>query len=135
MHYESPWNTFNDEMRYNEISAGLGYRGRWRLIVTHSPDLPAWNDENRAIRGAATYLEAGLQQPLVGRLSADFGIGHADLRRLGQPDYTYANAGLRYGIGDVYLYLTWHRANPPAPRYRAPPGPGTRWVGALVWVF
>ena len=135
VHYESPWNTFNDELRYNEVSAAIGYRGRWHLVLTHAPDLPVWGNENRYLRGAATYLEAGLKQPLVGRLSAEFGLGHADLGRSDLPDYAYANAGLRYGIGPVYLYLAWHRANPPAQRYRERPGPATRWVGAIVWTF
>ena len=134
-HYESPWSSFDDELRYTEVNAAIAYGGRWTLALAHVPDTPAFVFPDGYIRGATTYVEASLHQPLVGRLAADFGVGHADIRRTGQHDYAYASAGLRYGLGPVYLFASVVWASPPEQRYRAQMGPRTRWVGSLVWAF
>ena len=143
VHYESPRNEWATELRYNEASARLGWRGRLSVAFAHVPDLPWFDPSSGFRRGRASYVEAGFHQPLAGRLALDLGLGHADLRDVrplrprGLPlrDYRYASAGLRYGIGDVFLYATLIHANPPAADYFGNTEPRTRWVGALVWSF
>lgn len=142
-HYEFPRNAWATELRYNEASARIGWRGRLSMALAHVPDLPWFDPGSGFRRGRATYVEAGFHQPLAERLSLDLGVGHADLRDVrplhprGTPlrDYRYASAGLRYGIGDVFLYATLIHANPPATDYLGNSEPRTRWVGALVWSF
>ena len=142
-HYESPLDDWATELRYNEASARLGWRGRLSLAFAHVPDLPWFDASSGVRRGRAKYLEAGFHQPLGGRLALDLGLGYADLRGVrplhprGIPlrDYRYASAGLRYGIGDVFLYATLVHASPPAADYFGTVEAGTRWVGALVWSF
>lgn len=144
IHYESPRNDDATDLRYNEVTARVGWRGRVSLAFAHVPDLP-WFDASSGgfRRGRASYSEAGFHQPLARRLSLDLGLGYADLRdvRLLRPrgtplrDYAYASAGLRYGLGDVFLYVTVIHARPPPADYVGNVEAGTQWVGAVVWSF
>lgn len=144
IHYESPFDDGAGERRYNEASASIGFRGRAWVSAAHAPDLPAFDAGSGWLRGKATYLEAGLRQPLGHRFAVELGVGHADLRGFNPrrppavpfQDYGYASASLRVRLGDIYAYATWVHANRPAPAYFATDaGTRTRWTGALAWHF
>lgn len=140
-HYEEPWSYWRKELRYDELNFALGYRGRWSASLALTPNRTAvysFTDPER--KGFAAWAEMTFRQPIIDRLAADFGVGYAHLARSGDRNYRYASAGLRYGIGDVDLYLarTWSDA---APSYYwwedgGTPRPGrARWLVSAVWSF
>lgn len=134
VHYESPWNVWRNELRYNDLTAAIGWRGRWRLNLAVSPDTPGIFSYLGAKKGFAASAELSYQQPIRGRLAANAGIGYAHLEIAGL-NYGYGSAGLSYGIGDVYLYTSLLWSSPDALRYNTGARDHTRWVTTLVWSF
>jgi hypothetical protein len=133
-HHESPWNDFARNVRYDEVHAAIGWRGRWRASIAVSPNTTAY--EGWLVRdGLAVWSALSFHQPLYGRLAADFGVGYADLSRLGVASYHYGNAGLAWGVGDVYLHLTWLHTGGADDAYAAGSDPGSRWVATAMWRF
>lgn len=125
-HYDSPWNSLRSRLRYDEANAAIGFRGRWRASIAVSPNAAGYGEYDGyygPVRtGLAAWAEVTYRQPLFEPLSAEFGLGraHSDLART--RDYTYANAGLSWVSGDVYVYLAhlWMRS---AGSYAAPQWP------------
>lgn len=134
VHYESPWNVWRDELNYNELTAAIGFRGRWRLNLALSPDTPGVFTAQGAPTGFAAAVELNFSTPLRGGLGANAGVGQAHLRAAGL-DYTYASAGLSYRLGDVHLYASWLWATPGSLRYNTGASERARWVGTLLWTF
>lgn len=135
VHYESPWNDFSDRLRYDELTLAIGYRGRWSASVAHSPDVTGLSERGRPLRGSGSFIESNFHQPISGRLAADIGLGYADYDGVGQIDYAFCSAGLRYDIGRVYLYATMLWANPSPQIYGLRADPRQRWVASVVWSF
>jgi uncharacterized protein (TIGR02001 family) len=135
IHYESPWNDRSDLLRYNELNAAIGYRGRWRMTIALSPDTAGIHGRGQVSRGFAASAEMTFHQPIVGRLAADIGVGYASLERISNRNYSYGNAGLSYGIGDVYFYTAFLWTNRSFNSYAAMTDPGSRWVTSVIWSF
>lgn len=133
-HHESPWNDHASHVRYDEIHAAIGWRGRWRASIAVSPNTTAYA-EGLARDGVAVWTGLSFRQPLHGRLAADFGLGYADLSRVGVASYRYGNAGLGWGVGDVYLHLSWLHTDGAEDAYAGGSDPGSRWVASAMWRF
>ena len=138
--YDSPGNDYRALVRYDELNAAIGWRGRWRASIAVSPDVAgSWNRVYR--HGPAAWLELDYHQPLAGRFALDIGAGHAWLDEAGLADYNYGSAGLGYGIGDVHLYAArqWNdRAHLPYGAMSAAWSPmlePSEWVVSALWVF
>lgn len=149
VHYESPWNVWRDELNYNELTAAIGWRGRWRLSLVLSPDTPGVFTPNGVGTDVATTAELSYRQPIRGRLSADFGLGHTRIRnaievtyqgnsrrpQTADLSYAYGSAGLSYGLSDIHIYSALLWASPAALQYSRGSKDRTRWVTTLVWSF
>lgn len=140
-HYEEPWNYWRNQLRYDEVNAAIGYRGRWSLSVALTPNRTAvYNYTYPEREGFAAWAELSFRQPIVDRLAADFGIGYAYLARSGDDNYRYGSAGLRYGIGDVDLSFARVWTHGAAPYYwwegdgRERPAHAP-WLAAAMWSF
>jgi hypothetical protein len=134
VHYESPWNVWRNELRYNDLTAAIGWRGRWRLSVALSPDMPGIFSYLGADKGFAASAELSYQQTIRGRLAANAGLGYARLS-VADLNYGYGSAGLSYGVGDVYIYTSLLWSSPDALRYNTGARDRTRWVTTVVWSF
>lgn len=134
MHYESPSNVWRDELNYNELTAAVGWRGRWRLSLALSPDTPGIFTYRGAATGFAAAAELSYNQPIRGRLAAHFGLGLARVHKA-DLNYSYGSAGLSYGIGDVHIYSSLLLATRGALRYNTGSSERNRWVTTLVWNF
>lgn len=140
VHYDSPSNLWRRELDYNELTAAVAWRGRWRLSVALSPDTPgpfAYRGGKTKI-GFAAATELGYQQPIAGSLSANAGIGYYDLQHVDGHGYRYGSVGLSYGVGDVMLYTSVLWTGAGADRYELDPSAATarkRWVTTVVWSF
>lgn len=135
VHYQSPWNRWSDRMRYNELTAAIGWRGRWRLALSISPDSPGLTADWEVRRDFVAYVESSYQQRLVGPWSMHVGVGHADLRRVSDRSGAYASAGLGYARGGAQIFSTLFWTDRDAQAYATPPDQGMRWVTSLVWSF
>lgn len=136
VHYDSPSNVWRKELDYNELTAAIAWRGRWRLTVALSPDTPGVFEYPHKTRiGYAASAELSFTQPLVGRLAMNAGLGYYDLRRVTDVGYGYGSAGLSYGIGDVYVYTSLLWIDAAARHYAMDSNERTRWVTTVVWSF
>ncbi|MDC8014476.1 TorF family putative porin [Tahibacter soli] len=136
VHYDSPSNFWRKELDYNDLTAAIGWRGRWRLSVALSPDTPGvfrYPDKTRI--GYAATVELGYTQPLVDRLSLNAGLGYYDLHEVADLGYAYGSIGLSYGIGDFNVYTSAIWADADARRYYMGSETRTRWVTTVVWSF
>jgi uncharacterized protein (TIGR02001 family) len=94
-HYESPWSTFPDFYRYDELTGELTWRDRWHVSVSYSPNTsryapvygPVWS-------GNAYGFETSYQQPLRPGLQAFAGVGYYDLSDLFGDGYWYGSFGV-----------------------------------------
>lgn len=139
-HYEEPWNYWSRELRYDEVNAAVGYRGRVGLSLAMSSNRKAVYDYSYPQRkGFAAWAELSLRQPIAGRLAADAGLGYAYLARSGDENYRYGSVGLSYGIGDVDFglarvwsggapYYWWEGGHRERPAH-------ARWLVSAVWNF
>lgn len=135
VHYQSPWNFWSQAMRYNELNAAIGWRGRWRLALSMSADSPGLSAQGNLRRDFVSYVESSYQQPLTAPWSLHLGVGYADLRRVADRSGSYASAGLGYALGDAQLFSTLFWTSRGAQAYATKPDPGLRWVTSLVWNF
>ncbi|GAA0709436.1 hypothetical protein [Dokdonella soli] len=142
VHYDSPWNAWRRPLRYDEINVAIGYRDRWRATLAVSPNTPEryLYPYRRARSGFAAWPELTFHQPIVGRLSADIGVGYAYRQHAGDRNYGYGNVGISYAIGDTYLYLSRLWTNSVAPPYgwngySLESESRGRWVASVVWSF
>jgi hypothetical protein len=140
VHYESPWNVYRDNLRYDGLNAAISYGAHWRVSLALSPNSPGLLYGPNARSDAAAWVELSYHRALVDRLSADIGIGYADLQQTVFHSYTYGSAGLDYGVGEVVFYLTrvW-TSRPsnsyPQNRYPAATSTSARWTSSVVWNF
>lgn len=135
VHYDSPWNAWSNEVRYNELNAAIGFRGRWRWAIALSPDTTAVDGLWTVRKGFAANTEITFHQPLGGRLAADIGLGYANRERISGGRHAYGNAGLSYAIEDFYIYSSVVWTTSRTFSYTAAPDPGARWVNSLAWSF
>jgi hypothetical protein len=103
--------------------------------VAVSPNAAGYYPQRYAERGSAAWLEASVEQPLYGNLGANLGVGRAHYAQGGFPDYDYVSAGLRYGVGNAYFYLSYLWTDLSGYFYRHTGLTGSRWVGSVVWTF
>ncbi|QBB70277.1 hypothetical protein ELE36_07820 [Pseudolysobacter antarcticus] len=140
VHYESPWDVYRDNLRYDELNGAISYGAHWRASLAISPNSPGLLYGPNARSNAAAWAELSYHQALIDRLSADIGVGYADLQQTVFHSYSYGSAGLNYGVGDVAFYLTrvWTsrptELNPQNP-YPAISRTSARWTASVVWSF
>ncbi|MGA9422440.1 MAG: hypothetical protein WBW61_08750 [Rhodanobacteraceae bacterium] len=132
-HHESRW--IRPRQHYDDATLALGYRGRWRASVSLSPNVAGYYVGYQTRAARAVWFETGIEQPLVARLSLNVGVGHAGFSDPARSDYDYGSVGLRYGIDNAYVYLSYLRTAFSRAAFEAPAGPRSRWVSALVWTF
>lgn len=140
VHYDSLGNARGGHFSYDEINAAIGYRGRWRASIALSPNAGIPYAARYRRSGFGAWAELVFQQPIADRLSADIGVGYADMEQNGARNYRYGSVGLSYRAGDAYLYLTRIWTSPyigvyPGKPYAANPSPGARWVVSVIWNF
>lgn len=139
VHYGSIMGGAVTDHQYDELNAAIGYKGRWQATIAVSPNAPgSYYAFNRPRRGFVTWLETTWHQPVAERVSIDAGLGYARLERVGARNYGYANLGLIYGVGPVFIYFSRIWTGSTRTNY----GPyavntplRSRWVSSVVWVF
>jgi uncharacterized protein (TIGR02001 family) len=128
--------------RYDEISAAIGFRGRWLTTLAWTPRVG-----NPYVGAAAGYngwlrIETAWRQPLGEVFTLDAGIGYAHPSANPPQDYHYANLALGAAIGHAQFGLNriWTSSrrfhytgfNPPF-EFTFPAE--QRWLGSVLWVF
>lgn len=151
VHYDAFRRPAADGLRYDELNAAIGFRGRWRASLAVSPNATdlyfrgALPPAGLAVRRYRTvWVENTLHQPIgTSRFAADAGIGMAFPDGEGNSRYHYASVGLRWqATDDVFVYATriwtgairW-RFNLLGQTYTMTLPPRQAWVGTLLWSF
>lgn len=100
-HYEMPWSAFPDFYRYDELTAELTFRDRWRVSASYSPNTSLYAPAYGPVSDGSTFAyEASYQYPLRPGLQAFAGAGYYDLDDLFGEGYWY---------GSIGASLTWRR--------------------------
>lgn len=151
VHYDASERGGADGLRYDELNAAIGFRGRWRASIALSPNTTDvyYRGAMPPMPGLATrryrtlWVESTLHQPLAdGQWALDAGIGAAFPAGQGNSHYSYASLGLRWSAGDVYLYgarlwtesVRW-RFDFFGQSYEAALPARNGWMGTAVWSF
>lgn len=150
-HYDGARRAGEDGLRYDEVNAAIGFRGRWRLSVAFSPNatdiyyrgalapVPAL----APTRNRMTWVETTLHQPFMdSRLALDAGVGVAIPSGDRGSSYRYGNVGVRWQWRDASFFVT--RIHTSAIRWRfellgltyeMDLPPRNAWMGTIVWGF
>lgn len=150
-HYDAARRAGIDGLRYDEVNAAIGYRGRWRASIAFAPNAtdvyyrgklpPAPGLPMRRYR--AYWLESTMHQPLGdGRFAIDAGAGIAFPGGDHNSRYRYGSIGLRWQLGDAAIYAThvwtgairW-RVEWLGQTYEMALPPRSAWVGTILWAF
>jgi uncharacterized protein (TIGR02001 family) len=93
-HYETPWSDYADFYRYDEITGELGFRDRWFMSVTWSPNTSLYAPVYGPVahRNTVAY-ETSYRQALKRGFSAFAGLGYYDLDDLFDEGYWYGSLG------------------------------------------
>ena len=150
VHYDAAERGGIDGLRYDEVNAAIGFRGRWRASVALSPNATDiyYRGALPPMPGLATrryrtvWAESTWHQPLADRWALDAGMGMAIPAGWGNSRYAYASVGLRWSAGDVYLYgarlwtesIRW-RFDFLGESYEAALPARNGWMGTAVWAF
>lgn len=134
LHYDSNW------VRYDQVVAAIGYRGRWTGSIAASPNAGRDVPGTPAHHGTALWAETTLHQPIAGPVAADFGFGYADVARVGGRNYRYANAGIDVVHGSLSFYLSRMWTSPITYSYPELYGEviarsHLRWLAVVTWSF
>jgi uncharacterized protein (TIGR02001 family) len=135
-HYESPWSAFPDFYRYDELTAELTWRDRWRLSVSYSPNTsryapvygPVWHAN-------ALGFETSFQQPLRHGLQAFAGVGYYDLSDLFGDGYWYGSLGASLVRQKWQFDLSWVMPEATAQHLSYPGTAGQRLLATLTRNF
>jgi uncharacterized protein (TIGR02001 family) len=96
VHYDYPWNGSRVRYDYNELVGSIGFRNRAFLTVAWSFDASRYSTRGYVTDGNSIAYDAALSLPLRYSLTANFGLGYYDLRRLIDTGYAYWNIGLGF---------------------------------------
>jgi uncharacterized protein (TIGR02001 family) len=133
-HYSYPWNRAGSQYNYDEVDLEVVYRGWLDLRLSYSPDSPR-SVLYRSGTVSAESAELGVQRPLVGRLSANAGIGYYYLKAPNATGYTYGSAGAAYDWGAITLAVAYVRTSAAANALFYNAAVGGRWTGTIIWRF
>jgi len=142
VHYDTMRASGRAGLRYDEINAAVGWRGRWQASLAWSPKVGNAYAPELSEDSSWLWLETAWHQPLVDRFSIDVGLGFARTSGNTPENYRYASAGINYSLGSVVfnashiwtdtLTYTYGRGGQ-AFVFELPAQ--DRWVGSLVWMF
>jgi uncharacterized protein (TIGR02001 family) len=135
-HYESPWSALPDFYRYDELTAELTWRDRWRISASYSPNTsryapvygPVWH-------GKAIGFESSYQQPLHAGLQAFAGVGYYDLSDLFGDGYWYGSLGVSLTRQHWQFDLSWVMPEATAQSLSYPGTAGQRLLATLTRNF
>jgi uncharacterized protein (TIGR02001 family) len=135
-HYDSPWSSYPDFYRYDELTAELTWRDRWHLSASYSPNTsryapgfgPVWH-------GNAFGFETSFQQPLRHGLQAFVGVGYYDLSDLFGDGYWYGSLGVSLTRQEWQFDLSWVMPEATAQRLSFPGTADQRLLATLTRNF
>jgi uncharacterized protein (TIGR02001 family) len=135
-HYETPWSAFPDFYRYDELTAELTWRDRWRLSASYSPNTSRFASAyGRVWRSSAAAFETSYQQPLRPGLQAFAGVGYYDLSDLFGDGYWYGSIGLSLTRQLWQFDLSWVMPEAAAQSLSYPGTAGQRLLATLTRNF
>lgn len=135
-HYESPWQTFADFYRYDEVTLDLRYREAFLVSASFSPNTSRYaSAHGLAWEGNALAVEAAVQRELLPRLRAHAGAGYYDLSDLFGEGYWYGSVGLGWAGRRWQLDASWVFTDAAASRLSYADAAGNRALFQVSHVF
>ena len=133
--YSYPWNHAGSLYNYDEIDLEMDYRSWFRVILTYSPDTRRYYYDRGVVRVGAEAVEADVQRPVLGKLSAIAGVGYYQLSGAGAVGYAYGSIGAAYDLAPLAFALSYIRAGGEANGEFYDAATGGRWCGTIIWRF
>ena len=133
--YSYPWNQAGSQYNYDEVDLEGAFRDRMHVIVSYSPDMRRYLYNRGFVRIGAESLEADVQRPIAGRLSANGGVGYYELNGPQASGYAYWSLGAVYDLAPVSFLVSYIGASRAANDLFYNAAVGGRWSGTVIWRF
>ncbi len=118
---------------YDELRAGLQWRGVWSGSLSYFPSLMSKDGYGHYNKSRAFSVETALRQPLGRGLALDGGLGvHS---AVGMTSYVYGNLGLAWARGPAQLSLAYIASNAHAKGLAPADSARGGWSGTLIRAF
>lgn len=134
-HYAYPGGGGRHRFDYEELSASIGWLGRWSATLAVLPNTSRRDQTGQPRRGRAAAVELALHQPLGGGLAFDAGLGWMDLRRIRGAGYGYGSLGLGWSRGPLQVHAMRVFSQAAARGLATPEAGVDRWVASVGWNF
>lgn len=135
-HYETPWSAFPDFYRYDEFTAELTFRDRWRLSASYSPNTSLYAPTYGPVSDGTTFAyETSYQHPLRPGLQVFAGAGYYDLDDLFGEGYWYGSVGASLTWRHWQFDLSWVMPEAAAQHLSYPGTAGQRLLATLTRNF
>jgi uncharacterized protein (TIGR02001 family) len=133
--YRYPWNQAGSVYNYDEIDLEIAYQQWIRVALAVYPNVQRYTLQGSVVTVLAQSAELSLQRPVVGKLSANAGIGYYELDGSGGSGYAYWSVGATYDWTPVILGLSYVEASRAANLLYYNAAVGGRWSGTIIWRF
>jgi uncharacterized protein (TIGR02001 family) len=135
-HYETPWSSYPDFYRYDEMTVDLTWRDRWHLSASYSPNTSRYAQAYGPASQRNTYgFETSYQQPLRSGLQAFAGVGYYDLSDLFGDGYWYGSIGFSLTRQHWQFDMSWVMPDTSAQQLSAPGTAHQRLLATLTRDF
>jgi len=133
--YAYPWNEAGSSYNYVELDLDLGYQEWLDLGVSYSPDAPRYIYDRGMAGVSAESLELNLQHRMIGKLSANSGVGYYYSGGPGGTGYVYWSAGASYDLAPVTLAVSYIDTGAGAKKLFYGDAATGRFNATVIWRF
>ena len=134
-YYAYPWNENGSSYNYGELDLDLGYQDWLDVGVSYSPDAPRYVYNRGLVGTSAESLEVNLQHRMIGKLSANSGVGYSYLSGPGGTGYVYWSVGASYDIAPVTVALSYVDSGAGAKKLFSGEAATGRFTATVIWHF
>ena len=136
-HYAYPWNRAGSHYNYDELDLDVAYQGWLHFSIGYSPNSPRFVAVPYRNLFAVTEksAEVSLQRQIIGKLSANAGVGYSMLGGPQSGNYTYWSAGAAYDVQSVTLALSYVNTSAGAKALFYNAAATGEWTGTVIWRF
>ena len=136
-HYAYPWNQAGSHYNYDELDLDVAYQGWLHFSIGYSPNSPRFipYPYKNLVGVTEKSAEASLQRQIIGKLSANAGVGYSVLGGPESGGYTYWSVGGAYDFQSVTLALSYVNTTAEAKALFYNAAATGEWTGTVIWRF
>ncbi len=134
-HYVYPWNRDGSVYDYDELDVDLAFQEWLEVGLVYSPNAPRYLPYRGLFGVTSASVEANLQRPVLGKLSAAAGIGYSHFAGPEPAGFAYWSLGAVYDLAPLSLALSYVDTTAGAKALFYNAAADGRWTGTVIWRF